>query len=164
MSRRRRSGPASPLDMLIGDFGLAMQRTGWSRRASSGVTTSQFDSPNLLAHFQADSSDERIMMSFTERTRHARLLTIEERPGKTFMLLFSDPDYTILLVQDAEGRNWFRCLQFTRRCCRFKHIVRRAAKRRTRQAAIAGAALGCDWHHAAVATHRSFQETFWRSC
>ncbi len=104
LAQRRRSRSRSPLETLIQNFGIAIGRQGFSGGSHSGINTSQFHNPRLFADFLVDSESDRVVMSFVEYTRQARMLTIEEIPGETFSLLLSDPDYTILFVQDAEGR------------------------------------------------------------
>ena len=88
---------------MIRRFGQAIERSGESGGGNVTLRTTALSSGQVTANFTSEKETDRIQMSFTELTRHARVLTVDELPGQWFTITFSDPDYTLLLAQDDRG-------------------------------------------------------------
>ena len=108
--RRRRTRTLDPFEKLIDQFAVAMSATGSSGSGIRSTRMNRLGSGQLAADFVSDRETNRIQMRFTELTRHARTLIVDELPGQWFSITYSDPDYTFLLSQDELGSvRWAFC-------------------------------------------------------
>ncbi len=101
MQRRRGN---TPLQTRIDVYAAESGAVGRSSGGSSYQREMCVRGDSVLATFLTVKEPDRVKMTFSELTRHGRSLTLDDIPNDSFVVIFGDPDRSLMFFQDESGK------------------------------------------------------------
>lgn len=101
MQRRRGN---TPLQTRVDVYATESGAVGRSSGGNSYQREMCVRGNAIDATFLDAKRPDRVKMTFSELTRHGRSLTLDDIPNDSFVVIFGDPDRSLMFLQDESGK------------------------------------------------------------